>query len=101
MCVFAAPSGVQVELEELRGRLRQAETEVEELKERLQTATASREQFRTMCLSLEESLEKEKEVSKMEERTEQHRPVLLTRPQGVIGFNSLLFLSFSLSPSIR
>ncbi|XP_062412025.1 translocated promoter region b, nuclear basket protein [Sardina pilchardus] len=57
------PSGVQMEMEELRGRLRQAETELEEQKERLQTITASREQYRTMSISLEESLEKEKEVT--------------------------------------
>ncbi|XP_012694986.2 translocated promoter region b, nuclear basket protein isoform X3 [Clupea harengus] len=57
------PSGIQVEMEELRGRLRQAATELEDLKERLQTNAASREQYRTMCLSLEESLEKEKEVT--------------------------------------
>ena len=64
MCqCLAVPSGIQVEMEELRGRLRQAATELEDLKERLQTNAASREQYRTMCLSLEESLEKEKEVS--------------------------------------
>ncbi|XP_041967516.1 translocated promoter region b, nuclear basket protein isoform X1 [Alosa sapidissima] len=57
------PSGVQMEMEELRGRLRQAESELEELKEQLQTSAASREQYRTMCMSLEESLEKEKEVT--------------------------------------
>lgn len=56
------PASVIAELEELRGQLRQAKMEVEELNERLQTITASRDQYRTMSLGLEESLGKEKEV---------------------------------------
>ncbi|KAL2089461.1 hypothetical protein ACEWY4_014149 [Coilia grayii] len=67
------PAGVQAEMEELRGQLRQAETEVGELKERLQTITASREQYRTMSLSLEESLEKEKEVTAQAQKSVEAR----------------------------
>uniref|UniRef100_A0A8C7GMA4 Nucleoprotein TPR n=1 Tax=Oncorhynchus kisutch TaxID=8019 RepID=A0A8C7GMA4_ONCKI len=68
--------------EDLRGRLRQAETQAEELAEQLRTATSSKEQYRAMAQSLEESMDKEKQVmeqarSSMEERVkeaqEQHR----------------------------
>ncbi|KAJ7986463.1 hypothetical protein DPEC_G00340150 [Dallia pectoralis] len=59
--------GVQVseggDSEDLRGRLSQAETQAEELAEQLRTATSSMEQYRTMAQSLEESLDKEKQVT--------------------------------------
>uniref|UniRef100_A0A8C8HS37 Nucleoprotein TPR n=1 Tax=Oncorhynchus tshawytscha TaxID=74940 RepID=A0A8C8HS37_ONCTS len=74
--------GSKGDSEDLRGRLRQAETQAEELAEQLRTATSSKEQYRAMAQSLEESMDKEKQVmeqarSSMEERVkeaqEQHR----------------------------
>ncbi|XP_063057948.1 translocated promoter region b, nuclear basket protein isoform X2 [Engraulis encrasicolus] len=69
----AVPASVIAELEELRGQLRQAKMEVEELNERLQTITASRDQYRTMSLGLEESLGKEKEVTAAAKRSVEAR----------------------------
>uniref|UniRef100_A0A6Q2X7L1 Nucleoprotein TPR n=1 Tax=Esox lucius TaxID=8010 RepID=A0A6Q2X7L1_ESOLU len=77
--------GVQVsegDSEDLRGRLRQAETQAEELAEHLRTVTSSMEQYRTMAQSLEESLDQEKQVTeqtrssiedRVKEAQEQHR----------------------------
>ncbi|XP_064845440.1 nucleoprotein TPR-like isoform X2 [Oncorhynchus masou masou] len=74
--------GSKGDSEDLRGRLRQAETQAEELAEQLRTATSSKEQYRAMAQSLEESMDKEKQVmeqarSSMEERVkeaqDQHR----------------------------
>uniref|UniRef100_A0A4W5NPC4 Nucleoprotein TPR n=1 Tax=Hucho hucho TaxID=62062 RepID=A0A4W5NPC4_9TELE len=74
--------GSKGDSEDLRGRLRHAETQAEELAEQLRTATSSREQYRAMAQSLEESMDKEKQVmeqarSSMEEHVkeaqEQHR----------------------------
>uniref|UniRef100_A0A8C8M6P2 Nucleoprotein TPR n=1 Tax=Oncorhynchus tshawytscha TaxID=74940 RepID=A0A8C8M6P2_ONCTS len=78
----SSPSIPMGDSEDLRGRLRQAETQAEELAEQLRTATSSKEQYRAMAQSLEESMDKEKQVmeqarSSMEERVkeaqEQHR----------------------------
>ncbi|XP_069050175.1 nucleoprotein TPR isoform X2 [Lepisosteus oculatus] len=55
--------GSEQDLEELRGRLRQAEEQSGDLKERLKNATSNVEQYRAMVLSLEESLSKEKQVT--------------------------------------
>lgn len=49
-------------MEALRAQLKQAENKVEELAERLKNTTASMEQYKAMSLSLEESLDKEKQV---------------------------------------
>lgn len=50
--------------EDLKGRLRLAETRAEELTESLRTVTSSMEQYKAMAQSLEESLDKEKQVQK-------------------------------------
>uniref|UniRef100_A0A673I9N4 Nucleoprotein TPR n=1 Tax=Sinocyclocheilus rhinocerous TaxID=307959 RepID=A0A673I9N4_9TELE len=50
-------------IEALRAQLKQAESKVEELAERLKNTTASMEQYKAMSLSLEESLDKEKQVT--------------------------------------
>lgn len=50
--------------EDLQGRLRLAETRAEELTESLRTVTSSMEQYKAMAQSLEESLDKEKQVQK-------------------------------------
>lgn len=58
-----AAAGVpQQEVDELRACLQQAEDQNSDLKERLKTTTTSVEQYRSMVLSLEESLNKEKQV---------------------------------------
>uniref|UniRef100_A0A8K9XAV3 Nucleoprotein TPR n=1 Tax=Oncorhynchus mykiss TaxID=8022 RepID=A0A8K9XAV3_ONCMY len=49
-------------LEEVRGRLQQAEKQISDLQERLQNASTNVEQYRTVVLSLEESLSKEKQA---------------------------------------
>uniref|UniRef100_A0A8C7UUD6 Nucleoprotein TPR n=1 Tax=Oncorhynchus mykiss TaxID=8022 RepID=A0A8C7UUD6_ONCMY len=55
-------SGLGQELEEVRGRLQQAEKQISDLQERLQNASTNVEQYRTVVLSLEESLSKEKQA---------------------------------------
>ncbi|KAI4890931.1 hypothetical protein NFI96_033196 [Prochilodus magdalenae] len=79
---LAGVQGIEGDVEELRTRLKLAESKAEELAERSKSATASVEQYRTMCLSLEEALEKEKQVteqvrasveSQVKEAQEQHR----------------------------
>ncbi|KAJ3600175.1 hypothetical protein NHX12_034125 [Muraenolepis orangiensis] len=60
---FRGLQGSEQDTEELRGRLRRAETQAEELAESLRAATSSVEQYRTMAQSLEESLDKEKQVT--------------------------------------
>uniref|UniRef100_A0A6Q2XHY6 Nucleoprotein TPR n=1 Tax=Esox lucius TaxID=8010 RepID=A0A6Q2XHY6_ESOLU len=80
---MSAPSTpVEGDSEDLRGRLRQAETQAEELAEHLRTVTSSMEQYRTMAQSLEESLDQEKQVTeqtrssiedRVKEAQEQHR----------------------------
>lgn len=57
-----AQAKLQAELEEVRGRLQQAEKQISDLQERLQNASTNVEQYRTVVLSLEESLSKEKQV---------------------------------------
>lgn len=59
--------GAEGDVEELRARLKQAESKSEDLAERVKSSTASIEQYRTMCLSLEEALEKEKQVTWIEQ----------------------------------
>lgn len=54
--------GSDQDREDLQGRLRLAETRAEELAESLRAATSSMEQYRAMAQSLEESLDKEKQV---------------------------------------
>jgi len=49
-------------MEALRAQLKQAENKVEELEERLKNTTDSMEQYKAISLSLEESLDKEKQV---------------------------------------
>lgn len=58
----AAPGVPQQEVDELRAHLQQAEDQNSDLKERLKSTTTSVEQYRSMVLSLEESLNKEKQV---------------------------------------
>ncbi len=54
--------GSDQDREDLQGRLRLAETRAEELTESLRAATSSMEQYRSMAQSLEESLDREKQV---------------------------------------
>lgn len=49
-------------MDDLLSRLRQSDDQINDLKERLKTATSNVEQYRTMVVSLEESLNKEKQV---------------------------------------
>ncbi|MBN3289713.1 TPR protein, partial [Polypterus senegalus] len=65
--------GAEVDIEDLQTRLRQSEEQNNDLKERLKTATNNVEQYRSMVLSLEDSLSKEKQV------TEEARTVIETR----------------------
>ncbi|XP_007951334.1 nucleoprotein TPR [Orycteropus afer afer] len=51
------------DVDELRSQLRQTEEQVNDLKERLKTSTSNVEQYRAMVTSLEESLNKEKQVT--------------------------------------
>lgn len=55
--------------EDLQGRLRLAETRAEELTESLRAVTSSMEQYKAMAQSLEESLDKEKQVQKTSSNT--------------------------------
>lgn len=50
-------------MDDLVSRLRQADEQVNDLRERLKTSSSNVEQYRAMVLSLEESLNKEKQVS--------------------------------------
>ncbi|XP_036058652.1 LOW QUALITY PROTEIN: nucleoprotein TPR [Onychomys torridus] len=51
------------DVDDLLSQLRQAEEQVSDLKERLKTSTSNVEQYRAMVTSLEESLNKEKQVT--------------------------------------
>ncbi|TSW21800.1 Nucleoprotein TPR [Bagarius yarrelli] len=55
--------GDEENMEELRKHLNEANSRAEELTERLDSTNASLEQYRFMCLSLEEALQKEKQVT--------------------------------------
>ncbi|KAA0719100.1 Nucleoprotein TPR NPC-associated intranuclear protein [Triplophysa tibetana] len=59
----AAPGVPQQEVDELRAHLQQAEDQNSDLKEHLKSTTTSVEQYRSMVLSLEESLNKEKQLA--------------------------------------
>ncbi|ROL43467.1 Nucleoprotein TPR [Anabarilius grahami] len=61
--VHTGLQGTEGDMEALRAQLKQAENKVEELAERLKNTTASMEQYKAMSLSLEESLDKEKQVT--------------------------------------
>lgn len=50
------------EVESLRAQLNQVRKLADELTERLKNTTVSMEQYKAMCLNLEESLDKEKQV---------------------------------------
>uniref|UniRef100_A0A667WHM6 Nucleoprotein TPR n=1 Tax=Myripristis murdjan TaxID=586833 RepID=A0A667WHM6_9TELE len=73
--------GSDQDREDLRSRLRQAETRAEELAESLRVATSDMEQYKAMAQCLEESLDREKQVteqvrssteSRVKEAEEQH-----------------------------
>lgn len=49
-------------MDDLLSQLRQAEEQVNDLKERLKTSSSNVEQYRAMVTSLEDSLNKEKQV---------------------------------------
>ncbi|KAM3875994.1 translocated promoter region b, nuclear basket protein [Diretmus argenteus] len=79
---FRGPQGSDQDSEDLRGRLRQAETRAEELAASLRAVTSNMEDYRVMAQSLEESLGKEKQVTeqvrasieaRVKEAEEQHR----------------------------
>ncbi|KAL1280197.1 hypothetical protein QQF64_014797, partial [Cirrhinus molitorella] len=59
----SAPAVPQQEVDELRARLQQAEEQNSDLKERLKNTTTNVEQYRSMVLSLEESVNKEKQLA--------------------------------------
>ncbi|KAF4099651.1 translocated promoter region b, nuclear basket protein isoform X2 [Onychostoma macrolepis] len=61
--VHTGLQGTEGDMEALRAQLKQAESKAEELAERLKNTTASMEQYKSMSLSLEESLDKEKQVT--------------------------------------
>ncbi|KAJ8376133.1 hypothetical protein SKAU_G00067130 [Synaphobranchus kaupii] len=74
--------GSDQDVEDICARLRQAEEQSGDMKERLKSASNNVEQYRTMVLSLEESLNKEKQVteqarstieSRLKEAQEYHR----------------------------
>ncbi|XP_076833031.1 nucleoprotein TPR isoform X2 [Brachyhypopomus gauderio] len=58
-----APGVPQQEVEEIRALLRQAEDQNSDLKERLKSTTDNVEQYRTMVVSLEDYISKEKQVA--------------------------------------
>uniref|UniRef100_A0A673GXG7 Nucleoprotein TPR n=1 Tax=Sinocyclocheilus rhinocerous TaxID=307959 RepID=A0A673GXG7_9TELE len=58
-----APGVPQQEVDELRARLQQTEEQSSDLKERLKSTTTNLEQYRSMVLSLEESVNKEKQLA--------------------------------------
>ncbi|KAI5627611.1 nucleoprotein TPR [Silurus asotus] len=60
---LAGPPADEEDAEELRKHLNEAKSRSQDLAERLESATTSLEQYRAMCLSLEEALEKEKQVT--------------------------------------
>ncbi len=62
LCTVSAPGVPQQEVDELRSRLQQVEEQNSDLKERLTNTTTNLEQYRSMVLSLEESVNKEKQV---------------------------------------
>lgn len=64
MCfnILGQPS-TNEDVDDLVSRLRQADEQVNDLRERLKTSSSNVEQYRAMVLSLEESLNKEKQVS--------------------------------------
>uniref|UniRef100_A0A8D0A0T8 Nucleoprotein TPR n=1 Tax=Sander lucioperca TaxID=283035 RepID=A0A8D0A0T8_SANLU len=62
MLLISGLPGSDQDREDLQCRLRLAETRAEELAEGLRAATSSMEQYRAMAQSLEESLDKEKQV---------------------------------------
>ncbi|XP_068930529.1 nucleoprotein TPR isoform X1 [Petaurus breviceps papuanus] len=55
--------GTKEDIDDLVSQLRQAEEQTNDLKERLKTTSSNVEQYRAMVLSLEESLNKEKQVT--------------------------------------
>lgn len=59
---FLGLSNNKEDVDDLLSQLRQAEEQVNDLKERLKTSTSNVEQYRAMVTSLEESLNKEKQV---------------------------------------
>ncbi|ROL44753.1 Nucleoprotein TPR [Anabarilius grahami] len=59
----SAPGVPQQEVDELQARLQQAEEQNSDLKERLKNTTTNVEQYRSMVLSLEESVNKEKQLA--------------------------------------
>ncbi|CAM4689908.1 unnamed protein product [Leuciscus chuanchicus] len=61
--VHTGLQGSEGDMEALRAQLKQAENKVEELAEQLKNTTASMEQYKAISLSLEESLDKEKQVT--------------------------------------
>jgi cell division septum initiation protein DivIVA len=61
LCLLGQPTDKE-DVDDLLSQLRQAEEQVNDLKERLKTTTSNVEQYRAMVTSLEESLNKEKQV---------------------------------------
>ncbi|KAG8132789.1 putative Translocated promoter region protein [Naja naja] len=77
-------SSIGEDVDDLVSRLRQSDDQVNDLKERLKTATSNVEQYRTMVVSLEESLNKEKQV------TEEVRATIETRLKESSEYHSQL-----------
>lgn len=57
-----APGVPEQEVEELRARLQRTEDQNSDLQERLQSAQNNLEEYRTMVLSLEDYISKDKQV---------------------------------------
>lgn len=68
--------GLDQDREDLQGRLRLADTRAEELAESLRAVTSSMEQYKAMAQSLEESLDKEKQVQNQPNLPVNIEPVL-------------------------
>ncbi|MEE6496310.1 hypothetical protein FKM82_002298 [Ascaphus truei] len=80
----SAGEGTKEDTEELKTRLRQSEEQVNDVKERLKTATSNVEQYRAVVLSLEESLNKEKQV------TDEARKTIETRMKDASEYQAQL-----------
>lgn len=63
--LVAGLQGSDQDREDLQARLRSAESRAEELAESLREASSNLDQYRAMAQSLEESLDKEKQVQKL------------------------------------
>lgn len=78
------PSQSEQELSEVKGLLHSVEEKKSELEEQLKSANASVEQYRSVVLTLEDSLEKEKEVPLLS--TTKYCTSLLCAPFNILSY---------------